>query len=73
MRYFMSNSILQILDRKLKEIGNRTLAFGEFLIIFSGDFCQLKPVGSNEKRTHVFKFIKWILGQQHKCGDHIKQ
>jgi hypothetical protein len=46
---FMSNSILQTLDRKLKEIGNRTLDFGGFSITFSGDFCQLKPVGSNEK------------------------
>jgi hypothetical protein len=46
---FMSNSILQTLDRKLNEIGNRTLAFGGFSIIFSGDFRQLKPVGSNEK------------------------
>jgi hypothetical protein len=46
---FMSNNILQTLDRKLKEIGNRTRAFGGFSIIFSGDFHQLKPVGSNEK------------------------
>jgi hypothetical protein len=45
----MSNSILRTLDRILKEIGNRSLAFGGFSIIFSGDFGQLKPVGSNEK------------------------
>jgi hypothetical protein len=46
---FMSNSILRTLDRILKEIGNITLAFGGFSIIFSGDFSQLEPVGSNEK------------------------
>ncbi len=46
---FINDSIPQNLDRKLKEIGNRTLAFGGFSIIFSGDFCQLKPGSSNEK------------------------
>jgi hypothetical protein len=46
---FMSNIILWTLDRIFKEIGNRTLAFGGFSIIFSGDFRQLEPVGSNEK------------------------
>ncbi len=45
----MSNSIFQTLGRNLKEIGNRTLAFRGFSIIFSGDLHQLKPVGSNEK------------------------
>ncbi len=46
---FMSDSILKMLDRKLKEIRNRKHAFGGFLIIFSGDFRQLEPVCSNKK------------------------
>jgi hypothetical protein len=46
---FMSNSILRTLDRKLKGIENRTLAFGGFSIIFSGDFHQLELVGRTEK------------------------
>ncbi len=46
---FMSDSILKMLDRKLKEIGNRNHAFGGFSIIFSGDFRQLEPVCSNKK------------------------
>jgi len=46
---FMSDSVLKELDKKLKEIGNRTHVFGGFSIIFSGDFRQLEPVCSNEK------------------------
>jgi hypothetical protein len=46
---FMSEGILKMLDRKLKEIGNLNHAFGGFLIIFLGDFCQLEPVYSNKK------------------------
>jgi hypothetical protein len=53
----MSNSILQTLDRKLKEIGNRTFAFEGFSIIFSGDFSQLEPVGSNEKELMLFSSL----------------
>ena len=45
----MSDSILKELDKKLKDIGNRTHIFGGFSIIFSGDFRQLVPVCSNEK------------------------
>jgi hypothetical protein len=45
----MSDSVLKELDKKLKEIGNRTHVFGGFSIIFSGDFRQLEPVCSNEK------------------------
>jgi hypothetical protein len=43
---FMSDIILKTLDRKLKEIGNRSLPFGGFTIIFAGDFRQLEPVGA---------------------------
>jgi hypothetical protein len=46
---FMSDSVLKELDKKLKDIGNRTHIFGGFSIIFSGDFRQLEPVCSNEK------------------------
>jgi hypothetical protein len=38
-----------MLDIKLKDIGNRNHIFGGFFIVFSGDFCQLKPVCSNKK------------------------
>jgi len=45
----MSDSVLKELDIKLKAIGKRTIIFGGFSIIFSGDFRQLEPVCSNEK------------------------
>ncbi len=45
---FMSDEILEALDVKLKEIGNRAKPFGGLSIIFAGDFCQLEPVGSTE-------------------------
>ncbi len=45
---FMSDSILKTLDRKLKEIGNQSLTFGGFTIIFAGDFRQLNPVGAKD-------------------------
>jgi hypothetical protein len=45
---FMSDKILEALDVKLKEIGNRAKPFGGFSIIFAGDFHQLEPVGSTE-------------------------
>jgi hypothetical protein len=44
----MSDKILEALDVKLKEIGNRVKPFGGFSIIFAGDFHQLEPVGSTE-------------------------
>jgi hypothetical protein len=45
---FMSDTILKMLDRKLKEIGNRSLPFGGFTIIFAVDFHQLEPVGAKD-------------------------
>ena len=45
---FMSDTILKTLDRKLKEIKNRTQPFGGFTIIFAGDFRQLEPIGVND-------------------------
>ncbi len=45
---FMSDTILKTLDRKLKEIRNRSRPFGGFTIIFAGDFCQLEPVGAKD-------------------------
>ncbi len=44
----MSNIILKTLYKKLKEIGNQSLPFGEFTIIFAGDFRQLEPVGAKD-------------------------
>ena len=40
---FMSDGELQKLDRRLKEMRDRTKPFGGFSIIFAGDFCQLQP------------------------------
>ena len=45
---FMSDTILKTLDRKLKEIKNRSRPFGGFTIIFAGDFRQLEPIGVND-------------------------
>ncbi len=45
----MSDSVLKMLDKKMKDIGKSNHVFGGFLIIFSGDFHQLKPVCSNKK------------------------
>jgi hypothetical protein len=45
---FMSDEILEALDVKLKEIGNRAKPFGGISIIFAGDFHQYEPVGSME-------------------------
>jgi hypothetical protein len=44
----MSDTVLKALDRKLKEIGNQSLPFGGFTIIFAGDFRQLEPVDAKE-------------------------
>jgi hypothetical protein len=41
----MSDTILNTLDRKLKETGNQSQPFGGFTIIFAGDFRQLDPLG----------------------------
>ncbi len=45
---FISENIVEALDVKLKENGNRAKPFGGFSIIFAGDFHQLGPVGSTE-------------------------
>ena len=45
---FMSDSILLLLDKKLKIIGERNKAFGGFSVIFAGDSRQLQPVGSTD-------------------------
>jgi hypothetical protein len=44
----MSDTILKMLDRKLKEIVNRSQPFGGFTIIFAGDFHQLEPIGAKD-------------------------
>ena len=44
----MSDTILKSLDRKLKEIKNRSQPFGGFTIVFAGDFRQLEPVGAKD-------------------------
>jgi hypothetical protein len=41
---FMSDSIFQALDKKLKDIGNRNQPFGGISILFAGDFRQLLVV-----------------------------
>ena len=46
----MRNSILRMLDTKLKKIGNGNQPVGGLSIIFAGDFRQLElAVGSNNK------------------------
>lgn len=45
---FMSDTTLLTLDRRLKEIKNRSLPFGGFSIIFAGDFRQLEPIGAKD-------------------------
>jgi hypothetical protein len=44
----MRDTILETLDRKLKEIGNQSQPSGGFTIIFAGDFPQLEPVGAKD-------------------------
>jgi hypothetical protein len=44
----MSDTILKTLDRKLKEIKNRSQPFGGFTIIFARDFQQLEPIGAKD-------------------------
>jgi hypothetical protein len=56
----MSDIILKTLDKKLKEIGNQSLPFGGFTIIFSGDFRQLEPVGAKDTELMFFS-----LSSQH--------
>jgi hypothetical protein len=46
----MSDSVLKMLNIKLKDIGNRNHIFGGFSIIFSEEFRQLEPVCSNKKK-----------------------
>jgi hypothetical protein len=57
---FISDTILKTLDRKLKEIGNRSQPFGGFTIIFAGDFRQLEPVGAK-----VTELLFSSLSSQH--------
>jgi hypothetical protein len=45
---FISNSTLQMLNKKLTAIGQTNKSFGGFTIIFIGDFQQLEPVCSKE-------------------------
>jgi hypothetical protein len=45
---FMSDSTLQMLNKKLTAIGQTNKSFGGFTIIFIGDFRQLEPVCSKE-------------------------
>ncbi len=45
---FISDIILKMLDRKLKEIGNQCQPFGGCTIIFAGDFRQLETVGAKD-------------------------
>ena len=44
----MKDIILKTLGRKLEKIGNQSLPFGRFTIIFAGDFRQLEPVGAKD-------------------------
>ncbi len=48
LKLLMNDTILKTLDRKLKEIGNWSLPFGGFTIIFAWDFRQLEPVAAKD-------------------------
>ena len=45
---FMGDSTLQMLNKKLTNVGQTNKSFGGFTIIFIGDFRQLEPVSSKE-------------------------
>jgi hypothetical protein len=45
---FMSNSILQTLNKKLTAIGETNKSFGGYTNIFARDFQKLEPVCSKE-------------------------
>ena len=40
---FMGDDQLQILDQRMKELGDRTKPYGGYSIVFSGNFRQLEP------------------------------
>ena len=40
---FMDDDHLKKLDRRLKEMGDKTKPFGSFSVISAGDFLQLEP------------------------------
>jgi hypothetical protein len=56
----IDNTILKMLDRKLKENGNQCQLFGGFTIIFARDLHQLEPVGAKDTE-HLFS----SLSRQH--------
>ncbi len=45
---FMGDSTLQMINKKLTNIGQKNKSFGGFTIIFIGDFHQMEPVCSKE-------------------------
>ena len=47
---FMGDDHLKKLDRRLKEMGDKTIPFGHFSVIFAGDFRQLERCGSSESQ-----------------------
>ena len=47
---FMGDDHLRKLDRRLKEMGDKTKPFSGFSVIFAGDFCHLEPCGSSESQ-----------------------
>ena len=58
---FMSNSILQMLNKKLTAIGATNKSFVGFTIIFAGDFQQLEPVCFKETDLmfSTFSSMEW--------------
>ena len=45
---FMCNDQLQVLDKRLKEMRDRTNVFGGYSIIFAVDFRKLETSGSSD-------------------------
>jgi hypothetical protein len=70
---FMSDSVLKRLDKKLKQIGNGARVYGGLSIIFSGDFCQLESVCSNESKLLFSCLSSGLCDNSINIGNHIGQ
>ena len=51
----LSRKIFEIIEEVARTIKKNTLPFGGMQIIFSGDFCQLPPVGTHGEQD-TFQF-----------------
>jgi ATP-dependent DNA helicase PIF1 len=69
----MSKKIVEILDKIGKLARCNSLPFGGMQIIFTGDFFQLPPVGSEgEPDTEIFCFESPVWNQLFKMENHVQ-